>query len=137
MTVRERRYDVVSSEQLEKLASGALPVPARLASTRVLYRDLYIDTDDDHLQRRGITCRLRVGSDDRRTLTLFVGTPDDPAPPRRFEASVPTADPHAALASDTEPARRLSAIVDTRLLQTRIEMQVERVLREGDADWLG
>ena len=137
MTVRERRYDVVSSEQLEKLASEALPVPTRLDSTRVLYRDLYIDTDDDQLQRRGITCRLRVGSDDRRSLTLFVGTPDDPAPPRRFEASVPTADPRAALAGDTEPARRLSAIVDTRLLQTRIEMQVERVLREGDADWLG
>ncbi|HET9454360.1 MAG TPA: polyphosphate kinase 1 [Gemmatimonadaceae bacterium] len=137
MTVRERRYDVVSSEQLEKLATEALPLPTRLASTRVLYRDLYIDTDDDQLQRRGITCRLRVGSDDRRTLTLFVGTPDDPAPPRRFEAPVPSADPRAALTGDTEPARRLSAIVDTRLLQTRIELQVERVLREGDTDWLG
>jgi polyphosphate kinase len=137
MTVRERRYDVVSVEQLEKLAAAALPLPQPAASSRVLYRDLYIDTDDDQLQRRGITCRLRVGSDDRRTLTLFVGTPNDPAPPRRFEARVHSADPREALASDTEPARRLSAIVDARLLQTRIELQIERVHRDADVNWRG
>jgi len=137
MTVRERRYDVVSAEQLEKLAAQPLPMPLRVTSARVLYRDLYIDTDDDQLQRRGITCRLRVGSDDRRTLTLFVGTNADAAPARRYEADVPSADPRVALAGNSEPARRLSAIVDARLLQTRIELQIERVLREADADWRG
>jgi polyphosphate kinase len=137
MTTRERRFDVVSEEQLELLA--AQPLPLRLASTatRVLYRDLYIDTDDDQLQRRGLTCRLRVGSDDRRVLTVFVGTVNDPAPPRRYEAHVESADPRVALLSGTEPARRLAAVVDFRLLQTKIELQVERVERVGDADWLG
>ena len=137
MTLRERRYDVVSADQLEKLATQSLPMPLRVSSARVLYRDLYIDTDDDLLQRRGITCRLRVGSDDRRTLTLFVGTPNDPALPRRFEASVPSADPREALAGGSEPARRLAAIVDARLLQTRIELQIERIIREADASWRG
>jgi polyphosphate kinase len=137
MTLRERRFDVVSAEQLEKLASQPLPAGLNATSTRILYRDLYIDTDDDQLQRRGLTCRLRVGSDDRRLLTVFVGTVNDPAPARRYEALVDTADPRIALTSNTEPARRLAAVVDFRLLQTKIELQVERVERAADPDWLG
>ena len=137
MTEHERRFDVVSAEQLEKLASAPFPGEEKPASVRVLYRDLYIDTDDEQLQRRGITCRLRVGSDDRRVLTVFVGTPSDAAPPKRFEARVESADPRIALQSDTEPARRLAAVVDARLLQTRIELQIERIERSGDRDWFG
>src|SRR5687767_9476877 len=134
--IRERRFDVVSAEQLEKLAAEALPLELATSSTRVLYRDLYIDTDDDQLQRRGLTCRLRVGSDDRRTLAVFVGTPNEATPARRYEASVDSADPRIALTSNVEPARRLAAVVDFRLLQTRLELQVERVERHADADWL-
>ena len=137
MTLRERRFDVVSAEQLETLALQPLPLGIETTSTRVLYRELYIDTDDDQLQRHGLTCRLRVGSDDRRVLTVFVGTADDAAPPRRYEANVDSADPRLALASGTEPARRLAAVVDFRLLQTKLELQVERVERAGDVDWLG
>ena len=131
----ERRFDVVSAEQLEQLAAEPLPRKAVVAS-RVLYRDLYLDTDDEQLQIRGITCRLRVGSDDHRTLTVFVGTPGDPAPPTRFEASVDSPDPRVALHSNTAPARRLAAVVDFRLLQTKVELQVERVERTADPDWL-
>lgn len=137
MTVRERRFDVVSAEHLEKLATQPLPQFGDAAATRVLYRDLYIDTDDDQLQRRGFTCRLRVGSDDRRTLAVFVGVPSDGSPSVRHEAEVDSADPRVALASNTEPARRLAAVVDFRLLQTRLEIQIERVERRGDTDWLG
>jgi polyphosphate kinase len=135
--VIERRFDVVSAEQLEQLASEDLPLGLEGPSTRVLYRDLYIDTDDDQLQRQGISCRLRLGSDDRRVLTLFVGAPNDPAPPKRYEASVDTTDPRMALASGTEPARRLTAIIDTRLLLVRLELQIERVQRSTDSDLLG
>ena len=131
----ERRFDVVSAEQLEKLASEPLPQKPAAAS-RVLYRDLYLDTEDEQLQLRGITCRLRVGSDDHRTLTVFVGTPGDPAPPERFEATVDSPDPRIALLSDTAPARRLAAVVDFRLLLTKLELQVERIERTGDPDWL-
>ncbi|MEK7403319.1 MAG: polyphosphate kinase 1 [Gemmatimonadota bacterium] len=133
----ERRFDVVSAEQLEQLASESLPLGLSGDVTRVLYRDLYIDTDDDQLQRQGISCRLRLGSDDRRTLTLFVGAPNDPAPPKRYEANVATTDPRTALASSTEPARRLAAIIDARLLLVRLELQIERVQRSTDGDWLG
>ncbi|HEX7939835.1 MAG TPA: CYTH domain-containing protein, partial [Gemmatimonadaceae bacterium] len=133
----ERRFDVVSAEQLEQLASEPLPLGLGASVTRVLYRDLYLDTDDDQLQRRGIACRLRLGSDDRRTLTLFVGAPNDPAPPTRYEANVGTTDPRVALASSTEPARRLTAIIDTRLLLVRLELQIERVQRSTDPDLFG
>jgi len=138
MTIRERRFDVVSAEQLEKLSSQPLPFAIEASASRILYRDLYVDTDDDQLQRRGITCRLRVGSDDRRTLTVFVGTASDPSPPRRYEALVDTADPRTALTGggNTEPARRLAAVVDFRLLQTRLELEVERIERRADMDWL-
>jgi len=135
--VIERRFDVVSAEHLEKLASEPLPLGLSASTTRVLYRDLYLDTDDDQLQRRALSCRLRLGSDDRRTLTLFVGTPDEPAPPKRYEASVDSADPRVALMGTTEPARRLAAIIDIRLLLTRLELQIERVQRSTDADLLG
>jgi polyphosphate kinase len=137
MTLRERRFDVVSAEQLQQLASHPLPKELASKSTRVLYRDLYIDTADDQLQRSGLTCRLRVGSDDRRVLSVFVGTASDPAPPRRYEADVHSTDPRAAVGGNTEPARRLAAVVDSRLLQTRIELQVERIARTADPDWLG
>lgn len=133
----ERRFDVVTAEQLTALARQPFDGVAMSDAVPVLYRDLFIDTGDDHLQRRGITCRLRVGSDDRRVLTVFVGTLNDPTPPRRYEAAVVSADPRAALVSDTEPARRLSAVVDVRLLETKLELQVERVERTADRDWLG
>jgi polyphosphate kinase len=136
MTIRERRYDVVSAEQLEKLAALPLSIASRPPS-RILYRDLYIDTADDQLQRRGLSCRLRVGSDDRRVLTVFVGTASDSTPARRYDANVDSTDPRLALTGGTEPARRLAAVVDSRLLHTRLELQVERVAREADMDWLG
>ncbi|HJQ18974.1 MAG TPA: polyphosphate kinase 1 [Gemmatimonadaceae bacterium] len=134
---RERRFDVVSAEQLEKLAGEPLPLRGLRTAGRVLYRDFYIDTADDQLQRRGLTCRLRVGSDDRRVLTVFVGTASDTAPARRYDARVAAAEPVAALASGTEPARRLAAVVDFRQLVTRLELQIERVTRAADHDWLG
>src|SRR3954463_6736757 len=110
MTMHERRFDVVSAEHLEKLASQPLPMDLPSSTARILYRDLYIDTADDQLQRRGLTCRLRVGSDDRRILTVFIGTTDSSAPPRRYDAEVESSDPRVALASGTEPARRLAAV---------------------------
>src|SRR5438067_13075211 len=140
----ERRFDVVTAEQLSLLASQPVTATssraeratAPSADSRVLYRDLFIDTADDHLQRRGITCRLRIGSDDRRLLTAFVGTPNDSTPPRSYDAEVTAADPRSAVASDTEPARRLAAVVDIRLLETKLELQVERIERVAARDWL-
>ena len=135
--IRERRFDVVSAEQLDQLASGQSPAGPRVTTTRVLYRDTYLDTEDDHLARRGISCRFRVGSDDRRLLTVFVGVVGESAPPTRYEAHVDAINARAALEGNTEPARRLAAVVDFRLLQPRLEFQIERAESIADRDWLG
>src|SRR5205085_6424008 len=54
-----------------------------------------------------------------------------------YEAAVTSADPRVALANDVEPSRRLAAIIDFRLLQIRLELQIERVERGFDRDLLG
>lgn len=131
----EQRFDVVTSEQLEALASRPIPGAPAVPVVSVLYRDLYLDTTDEQLERRGITCRLRIGSDDTRVLTVFVGVPDDPTPPQRYSASVPSADPRVVMTGSSAPARRLAAVVDVRLLEVRLELQIDRTLRVADHDF--
>src|SRR5690349_2465525 len=62
----ESRFDVVTSEQLEALVARPIPGAPAVAPVSLRYRDLYLDSADELLERRGITCRLRVGSDDTR-----------------------------------------------------------------------
>lgn len=132
----ESRFDVVTAEQLESLAARPIAGAPDVPPVSVRYRDLYLDTADEQLERRGVTCRLRLGSDDTRALTVFVGTPGDPTPPQRFEAAVASPDPRVAVAGNSAPARRLAAMVDARLLEVRLELQIERILRTVDRDML-
>jgi polyphosphate kinase len=132
----ESRFDVVTPEQLDELVARPIAGAPDVPPVSVRYRDLYLDTADEQLERRGITCRLRVGSDDTRRLTVFIGTPDDPAPPQRVEASVDSADPRLAVAGSSEPARRLAAMVDIRLLEVRLELQIERTIRVAERSML-
>src|SRR3954471_11933841 len=130
----ESRFDVVTPEQLDALVARPIAGAPDVPPVSVRYRDLYLDTADEHLERRGITCRLRLGSDDTRMLTVFIGMPDDPTPPQRFEASVDSADPRLAVAGASAPARRLAAMVDIRLLEVRLELQIDRTIRLAERD---
>src|ERR1044071_4053191 len=132
----ESRFDVVTPEQFDELVARPIAGAPDVSPVSVRYRDLYLDTADEQLERRGITCRLRIGSDDTRVLTAFIGTPDDPAPPQRVESLVEPADPRLVVAGASAPARRLAALVDTRLLEVRLELQIERVVRVAHRDWL-
>jgi polyphosphate kinase len=132
----ESRFDVVTGDQLELLTARPLPGASRVPAVSVVYRDVYLDTNDEQLERRGVTCRLRVGSDDTRVLSVFVGVPDDAAPPRRYDARVDSADPRVVVAGNSQPARRLAALVDVRLLEVRLELQIERVKRIVEHDML-
>jgi polyphosphate kinase len=61
------RFEVPSGEVLETLTTAALPLgmkPGR--PKRSFHRDIYLDTPDGELQRRGVSCRFRIGMDDRR-----------------------------------------------------------------------
>src|SRR5213595_3219979 len=69
----ELRWSVPSAERLNELLAAPPPLGLRAGPTqRTFHRDLYFDTPDGDLHRRGATCRLRFDVDDRRALALDV-----------------------------------------------------------------
>ena len=127
---RALKWDVPGIDLLRDLAERRLPL--RLPSSpvaRSFHRDLYFDTADGSLSRRGIICRWRAGSDDRRVLT--VGFPGSP-----FVASeIAETEPAAAFAGTTEAARRLRGAADPVALQLLAELEVERLTRLSESPW--
>jgi polyphosphate kinase len=131
------RYEIRSARHLGELAAAPLPLELSVTEPRrSQHRDLYLDTPDDVLRRRNIVCRLRLRSDDTRTLSLSIGG-DEGNPASRFASAVKAAEIGAALAEPTTAGRRLSALVDARLLVVTLELEVERLTRTADPDWLG
>jgi len=135
----EAKWDVASRELLRELIGAPLPLGLRVGPPlRTFHRDIYYDTPDGALGRREITCRFRIGADDRRQLLLTI--PDGPAPARgaarlRFEAVVTELDLAAALGGTTEPARRLRGLVDPSELQPTAELEVDRAIRVVGGRW--
>ena len=131
----EFRCELLSADQLAALASGPLPpgIPAGDAR-RSMHRDLYLDTPDDSLRRRGIVCRLRVDDAGRTSLSLRIEGPrrEDVT---RVDSPVRTGDVSAAFASDNPVARRVRGIIDPSLLQVRADLEVDRLTR-ASLDWL-
>jgi polyphosphate kinase len=132
----EFRCELLSADQLALLANGPLP-PGIVAgeSRRSLHRDLYLDTPDDSLRRRGITCRLRIGAEGSAVLTLRIADPGMHGG-TRVDATVKATDPAKALAADNEVARRIRGIVDPALLGVRVDLEVDRLTRSASLDWL-
>ena len=102
---------------------------------RSQHRDLFLDTPDDALRKRDIVCRLRLRSDDTRTLSLTIGGSN--GAPARFDSPVSSSEVARAVAEQTPAGRRLSALIDPSLLVVRIELEVERLTRAVGSDWLG
>jgi len=132
----EFRCELLSSDQLAALASGPLPagIPAGDAR-RSMHRDLYLDTPDDSLRRRGIVCRLRVDDAGRSSLSLRIEGPrrEDVT---RVDTPVRTSDIATAFAADNPVARRVRGIIDPSLLQVRADLEVDRLTRGASLDWL-
>ena len=113
-----------SAERLDELLAAGPPLGLRAGPTRrTFHRDLYFDTPDGDLHRRGATCRLRFEVDDRRALAL------DVAGVAQSESRVVELEPRHIFAGDAEPARRLRAIVDPGRLVPQVELEIERRLR--------
>ena len=127
------RCDVAGPEALAELRDAPLPTPLRGGPpTRSFHRDIYLDTTDQTLLAKGVSCRVRVRTDDRRLLTLFISGGTETRG-ERYEAEVPELDPRQALEGSSEPARRLRGLVDPLSLKPRIELEVERWSRTGSA----
>ena len=100
------RWDVPTPQNLLELRDAAPPaslVAGPLEHT--FHRDIYFDTTEGTLSRRDVTCRVRIGADDVRRLTLTL--PGSGGPRERFESVAEEPDPTAILAGATETARRL------------------------------
>jgi polyphosphate kinase len=133
----EFRCDLPTAELFARLVTG--PLPHGLVVRGVewgLNRDVYLDTADGALSRRGIACRIRSGNE-RRNISLGIGQPDLPAsgPSQLFEAETRAPDIPTILAGDTEPARRLRELVDPARLESRLDLEIERVVRIGSRAW--
>ena len=100
-----------------------------------MHRDLYLDSADESLRRRGITLRLRIGADDRHLLSLRIGGSAN-GPPVRVDARVRHADVRAALAENNSASRRLRAFVDPARLAVQLDLEVERLTRMAHPDVL-
>jgi hypothetical protein len=121
---------LLSADQLAALASG--PLPSGIEATearRSQHRDLYLDTADDSLRRRGIVCRLRTSADGDGSLTLLLPSADSSSPPERVDVPTGGADVSAVLVGNNGAVRRLRGLVDPATLQVRVDLEVDRLTR--------
>jgi polyphosphate kinase len=134
----ELKWDVPTPQRLRELLAAPLPFHLRAGPPRQgFHRDIYYDTLDAALDRRGIRCRVRIGADDRRTLRLTLPpAPASDEKSQRFEVDFDDLDPMTALTGASEPARRLSGLVNPAALQVLVELETERFVREAERGWI-
>ena len=127
----EVKWDIASPELLKELIDAPPPGGLRLKRTsHGFHRDIYYDTADGSLARRDVTCRFRLGADDRRVMTVALASPR-----QRFSSAVTELDLAAALRGESEPARRLRGLVDPANLEPLLELEVERESRILSGAW--
>ncbi len=128
------RWDVPTPQNLLELRDAAPPaslVAGPLEHT--FHRDIYFDTTEGTLSRRDVTCRVRIGADDVRRLTLTL--PGSGGPRERFESVAEEPDPTAILAGATETARRLRGLADPAELVPAATLEISRSRREARPSW--
>ncbi len=136
----EWKAEVPTLDLLNRMVADALPLGLRSGPVEPFFqRDIYFDSADWTLRRRGVSCRFRIRVDDRRILTLrTVGRWEGGVPlmlPQTFEADVPELEGPPALAGTSDPARRLRSLIEPSLLLPRIQFETERRLRHTQAGW--
>lgn len=136
----EWKADVPTLDLLNRMVADPLPLGLRSGPVEPFFqRDIYFDSSDWTLRRRGVSCRFRIGVDDRRILSLRTGGRwEDGAMltlPQRFEAEVPELEGEQALAGTSDPARRLRALIEPAQLLPRIQFETERRVRRTKPAW--
>ncbi|MDP9203221.1 MAG: polyphosphate kinase 1 [Gemmatimonadota bacterium] len=130
------RYELESLAELEEQARAPLPLGLAASSPRrTFHRDIYLDTPDDSLRKRGIVCRLRVGANDHRTLSVR-GSRSVERRESWIESAVHMTQIPAALLEETPATAWLRSVIDPVLLAARTELEVNRLTRMVDPDWL-
>src|SRR5438093_10425891 len=136
----EWKGEVPTLDLLNRMVTDPLPLGLRSGPVEPFFqRDIYFDSADWTLRRRGVSCRFRIRVDDRRILTLrAVGRWEGGTPlvvPQTFEADVAELEGEQALRGMSDPARRLRALIEPTLLMPRIAFETERRWRHTYARW--
>src|SRR3989449_381955 len=136
----EWKGEVPTLDLLNRMVTDPLPLGLRSGPVEPFFqRDIYFDSADWTLRRRGVSCRFRIRVDDRRILTLrTVGRWEGGVPlvlPQTYEADVTELEGVQALVGTSDPARRLRSLIDPALLLPRIQFETERRLRYTRAGW--
>jgi polyphosphate kinase len=136
----EWRGEVPTLDLLNHMVTEPLPAGLRSGAVEQFFqRDMYFDSADWTLRRRGVTCRFRIRVDDRRILTVrAIGRSEGGVAqvlPETFQADVPELEGEQALAGASEPARRLRALIEPGRLIPRIQFETERRLRRTRPRW--
>lgn len=137
----EWKADVPTLDLLNRMVADPLPLGMRSDPVESFFqRDIFFDSADWALRRRGVSCRFRIRVDDRRVLTLRTGARWEDgatlAVPQQFEADVPDLEGEQALAGTSDPARRLRALIEPGQLLPRIQFETERRTRRSLPAWL-
>src|SRR5881296_3475664 len=136
----EWKGEVPTLDLLNRMVTDPLPLGLRSGPVEPFFqRDIYFDSADWTLRRRGVSCRFRIRVDDRRILTLrTVGRWEGGVPlvlPQTFEADVAELEGEQALAGGSDPARRLRALIEPGRLIPRIQFETERRTRRTRPGW--
>lgn len=129
---RTVRLDAPDAATLERIATGPLPGGVEGEPPRTsLFREVYHDTPDGELRRRGATVCVRAGEDGALTLAVELRDPDEHEPVRRASETVTGGDATSLLRGDTAPARLLRAIADPERLEPKVEVETRRETRRA------
>jgi polyphosphate kinase len=133
------RFSARGREVLDRIATETLPdgLKAEGAETS-FHRDIFFDTPEGDLERRGAWVRVRLQADGSQTLAVEVhdaaaDAPGD-APLRRALEVGPDVAPHELFAAPTEHGQLLRALVEPDRLVPWMEVETRRQIRRVRRD---
>ena len=131
------RCELLSIDQLDGLARDLLLAPGIPASAarRSLHRDLYLDTPDDSLRQRGVTCRFRTVADGSSALTLRIPASNGKGV-TRLTARTSGVDVGEVLRANNAVVRALRGLTNPSALEVRVDVEVDRLTRSASPGWL-
>jgi polyphosphate kinase len=123
------RLEAADAAALERVAAGPLPGGVRAGEAALsFFRDVYLDTPEGDLARRGVTALVRYAEAGRAVFTVEARGADG-GEPRAASDDVPAADPAELLAGVSAAARLLRAVVDPARLVAALEIETRRWTR--------
>jgi polyphosphate kinase len=121
------RLDPGAPGVLHAVATGPAPEGFRAgAPATQVFRDVYLDTEEGDLERRGAWVCVRHHADGARTLSVRTATDAEGGEVAVAELAPEEGD---ALVGPSGPARLLRAMVDPARLRPRIQLETHRIVR--------